>query len=177
MWVQLKLIFVTSKRHKTTLLMATAIILNGDDYGMIIRWYTGITNSPVSPNSYVSNSIVRFKQFYFLASRRLIQIPGSAKVLKLQAFESRIQLKESEIPLMIGIWNSVSTNKECGIEYLELGIHTMESRIQDCLWLPCMRQLTSYDNWHLYHFPLTGKCLTLTCTDLYISLNNVIFSP
>ena len=36
MWVQLKLI-VTSKRHKTTLLMATAIILNGDDYGMIIR--------------------------------------------------------------------------------------------------------------------------------------------
>ena len=52
---------------------------------------------------------------------------------KLQAFESRIQLKESEILLMIGIWNSVSTNKECGIEYLESGIHTMESRIQDCL--------------------------------------------
>ena len=52
---------------------------------------------------------------------------------KLQAFESRIQLKESEIPRMIGIWNSVSTNKECGIEYLESGIHTMESRIQDCL--------------------------------------------
>lgn len=124
MRVQLKLI-VTSKRHKTTLLMATAIILNGDDYGMIIRWYTGITNSPVSPNSYVI------------------------------------------IPLMMGIWNSVFTNKECGIEYLELGIHTMESRIQDCLWLACMRQLTSYDinYWHLYHFPLTGKCLALACTD------------
>ena len=92
----------------------------------------------MSPNSYVSNSLVRFKQFYFLASRRLIQIPESGKVLlmesgKLQAFESRMQLKESEIPLMIGIWNSVSTNKECVIEYLELGIHTMESRIQDCL--------------------------------------------
>ena len=59
---------------------------------------------------------------------------------KLQAFESRIQLKESETPLMIGIWNSVSTNKECGIEYLESEIHSIKSRIQDCLGFPCMRQ-------------------------------------
>ena len=54
---------------------------------------------------------------------------------KLQAFESRIQLKESEIPLMIGIWNSVSTNKECGIEYLESEIHSIKSRIQ-LSWIP-----------------------------------------
>ena len=75
---------------------------------------------------------------------------------------------------MIGIWNSVSTNKECGIEYLESGIHRMKSRIQDCLGLPCMRQLTCYDNWHLYHFPLTGSVCSL---GLYITLKNVIFSP
>ena len=86
----------------------------------------------------------RFKQFYFLASCRLIQIPESGKVLlmesrKLWAFESRIQLKESEILLMVGIWNSVSSKKERGIEYLESGIRRMKSRIQDCLGLPCMR--------------------------------------
>ena len=96
---------------------------------------------------------------------------------KLRAFESRVQLKESEILLMIGIWNSVSTNKESGIEYLESGIHRMKSRIQDCLGLPCMRQLTSYDNWHLYHFSLTGSVCSLGLFRLYITLKNVIFSP
>ena len=55
---------------------------------------------------------------------------------KLQAFESRIQLKESEIPLMIGIWNSVSTKQECGIEYLESGIHSIKSRNPRLSWIP-----------------------------------------
>ena len=45
--------------------------------------------------------------------------------------ESRIQLKESGILLRIGI------------KYLESGIHGMESRIQDCLGFPCMRQNVS----------------------------------
>ena len=47
------------------------------------------------------------------------------------ALESRIQLNESGILLRIGI------------KYLESGIHGMESRIQDCLGFPCMRQNVS----------------------------------
>ena len=45
--------------------------------------------------------------------------------------DSGIQLKESGIPLTIGIQNPVLlTNTE--IQYLESGIHSVDSRIQDC---------------------------------------------
>ena len=47
------------------------------------------------------------------------------------ALESRIQLKESGIPLMFGIWNPRSTDKESWI-------HGVGSRIQDCLGFPYM---------------------------------------
>ena len=43
--------------------------------------------------------------------------------------ESGIQLKESGIPLTIGIRNPSSTEKESGIQFLESGIHRVESRI------------------------------------------------
>ena len=36
----------------------------------------------------------------------------------------------------VGIWNVSSTDKESGIQYLESGIHGVESRIQDCLGFP-----------------------------------------
>ena len=55
--------------------------------------------------------------------------------------ESGIQLKKSWIPLTIKIRNSSSTNKESKIYCLESGIHSMESRIQDCLAFP-------YIMWH-----------------------------
>ena len=45
-------------------------------------------------------------------------------------------LKESGIPLTNGIRNPCSTDKESEIQYLESGIHSMESRIQDCLGFP-----------------------------------------
>ena len=48
-----------------------------------------------------------------------------------RTLESRIQLKESRIQL------------RTGIKYLEYGIHGMESRIQDCLGFPSMRQNVS----------------------------------
>jgi len=55
--------------------------------------------------------------------------------------ESGTQLKESGIPLTIGIRNTFSsTNKEPGIQFLESGIHDDESRIQDCLGFPCMER-------------------------------------
>ena len=50
-----------------------------------------------------------------------------------------IQLKESRIPLTIGIRNPSSTNKKSAVEYLESGIPSLESRIQDCLRLPYRR--------------------------------------
>ena len=63
------------------------------------------------------------------------------------AFESRIQLMESGIPLMNGIWNLSSTDKKSGIQYLESeiqylesGIHFLESRFRDCLGIPYMAQ-------------------------------------
>ena len=71
------------------------------------------------------------------------------------ALKSGIQLKESGIPLTIlvpqprsqgfsphvKIWgpeNEVagSTDKESAIQYLESGLHGVESRIQDCLRFP-----------------------------------------
>ena len=52
------------------------------------------------------------------------------------ALENGIQLKESGIPLTIGIRNPSSTDKESRIQYLKFRIHSMESRIQDCLGLP-----------------------------------------
>ena len=48
------------------------------------------------------------------------------------ALESGIQLKESGIPLTIRIQNLSSTDKETRIQYLESGIESVESRIQDC---------------------------------------------
>ena len=52
------------------------------------------------------------------------------------ALENGIQLKESGIPLTTGIRNPNSTDKESSIQYLKFRIHSMESRIQDCLGLP-----------------------------------------
>ena len=51
------------------------------------------------------------------------------------ALESRIQLKESEVPLMIGILiqNPSSTDIESGIQYLQSRIHSVKSKMQDCL--------------------------------------------
>ena len=71
-------------------------------------------------------------------------------------WETSPHLRESEIVLLVesgyespeyssrnlqplpavGIWNVSSTDKESGIQYLESGIHGVESRIQDCLGFP-----------------------------------------
>ena len=45
-----------------------------------------------------------------------------------------MELKESRIPLKIVIRNPSSTDMSV-IQYLESGIHGLESRIQDCLGL------------------------------------------
>ena len=45
-----------------------------------------------------------------------------------------MELKESRIPLTIVIGNPSSTDMSV-IQYLESGIHGLESRIQDCLGL------------------------------------------
>ena len=49
--------------------------------------------------------------------------------------ESGIQIKESGIPITIGIQNSTVLQKNTGIQYLESGIHSVEFRIQDCAGL------------------------------------------
>ena len=56
---------------------------------------------------------------------------------------------ESGIPLTIGIQNPSSSDKESGIQHLESRIHSVESRIQDCLGLPYVVQtepLKSYSH-------------------------------
>ena len=68
------------------------------------------------------------------ASRKGIRIPKS------WALESGIPLKESGIPLTIRIQNPSSTDKETRIQYLESGIDSVESRIQDCLRFRYMGQ-------------------------------------
>ena len=57
-------------------------------------------------------------------------------------WESGIQLKKSGIPLTIEIRNPSSTNKESEIYCLESGIHSVESRIQDCLAFPYINNET-----------------------------------
>lgn len=52
-------------------------------------------------------------------------------------------LKESGIPLIIGIRNPDSPDKESEIQYLDSCIHCVKSRIQDCLGLPDMGPLSS----------------------------------
>ena len=58
--------------------------------------------------------------------------PESQKILLM---ESGIQIKESGNPITIGIQNSTVVQKNTGIQYLESGIHSVESRIQDCAGL------------------------------------------
>ena len=85
----------------------------------------------------------------YLASCKGIRIPESGKFLLMQSeiqrsvavesgiLASGIQLKESGIPLKIGIRKPTFTDKETKIHYREPGIHSMESRIQDCVnWIP-----------------------------------------
>ena len=58
----------------------------------------------------------------------------SGRNLESLVLECVIHLNESGIPLKIEIRNPLSsTNRESGIQYLESGIHSVESRIQDCL--------------------------------------------
>ena len=59
--------------------------------------------------------------------------------------ESGIQLKKSGIPLTIDIRNPSSTNKESEIYCLESGIHSVESRIQDCLAFPYIMRHTNHN--------------------------------
>ena len=61
------------------------------------------------------------------------------------ALESRIQLKESGIPLTIGIQNPSSTDKESEIQYLESGgIHGVESSPESRIQNPSL-------SWILLH--------------------------
>ena len=55
--------------------------------------------------------------------------------------KSVIQLKKSKIPLTTGIQNTISADKESGIQYPEFGIDSVESRIQDCIGSPDMVQV------------------------------------
>ena len=57
------------------------------------------------------------------------------------ALRSVVQLKKSKIPLTTGIQNTISADKESGIQYPEFGIDSVESRIHDCIGLPDMVQV------------------------------------
>jgi len=49
--------------------------------------------------------------------------------------KSVIQPEECGIPITIEIRNPSSTDKKSGVQYLESGIHGVESGIEDCLVL------------------------------------------
>ena len=63
--------------------------------------------------------------------------------LEFWALECGIQFNESVILLRIGIQSKVLLEKT-GIKCLELGIHVVESRIQDCLGFPHMRRKAAH---------------------------------
>ena len=58
------------------------------------------------------------------------------------AWESELQLKESGIPPKFGVRNPSFTDKESGIQFMEPRIHSLESRIHDCLGFSYMGWLT-----------------------------------
>ena len=58
------------------------------------------------------------------------------------AWEYKLQLKESGIPLKFGVRNPSFTDKESGIQFMESRIHSLESRIHDCLGFSYMGWLT-----------------------------------
>ena len=68
----------------------------------------------------------------------------------------RKQLKESRIPVTIGIRDPSFTDKESGIQYLESGIHGDESVIQDCLGFPYIRWNTNKTSF-IYVIMLTSR--------------------
>ena len=74
----------------------------------------------------------RSKQNYSLHIRDL-WIQSSSKSLSWNLESGAL---ESGIPLTIGIRNPSFTEKESGIQFLESGIHGVESRIQDCPGFP-----------------------------------------
>ena len=62
-----------------------------------------------------------------------------------RALECGIHLKESGIPLTIGTGSRIQVPlTKTGMQYLEPGIHGVESRIQDCLGFPKMDR---FDCW------------------------------
>ena len=72
-----------------------------------------------------------------------LRTPESGKFLLVESRIREVYLVESGIPgfgirdiaqgIQIGIRNPSSTDEESEIQYLESGIHGVESRIQDCL--------------------------------------------
>ena len=74
-----------------------------------------------------------------VAPCQVIWIPESGKCLEIP--NPRLWKPESGIPLKSEIRNPSSTDRKLGIQYLESGIHIVESRIQDSLGLP-----------HLYYY-------------------------
>ena len=103
------------------------------------------------------------------------------------ALEAGIQLKESGIPLTIGIWNPSSlTRIPSLIQYLKSRIHSVKSRIQDSLTLPFMGRKILL----LTHCPISLKTqklkafstfqgMTSTCTrqiSIYLLMMSLIWA-
>ena len=77
-----------------------------------------------------------YKGIRILESRKWLLVESGP--LQIFVLEFAIKLKKSGIALTIGNRNPNSTDKESGIHYLESGIHSVESRTQDCLGFPYM---------------------------------------
>ena len=75
---------------------------------------------------------------------------------ELWTLKSRQRLKDSKVPVTIGIRDPSFTDKESGIQYLESGIHNEESVIQDCLGFPYIRWNTNKTSF-IYVILLTSR--------------------
>ena len=59
--------------------------------------------------------------------------------LESRALECEIHLKESGIPLTIGTGSRIQVPlRKTGMQYLESGVHGVETRMQDCLGFPSL---------------------------------------
>ena len=96
------------------------------------RLQTNVTTPNRLGQVMTNNTVAVIVSSKYLQVNEIHDIKESFNILVVFTIFVGIQLKESGIPLTIGIRNPSSTDKESGI-------YSLESRIQGCLRLPYRR--------------------------------------
>ena len=101
----------------------------------LLALVTGEKNSDIAPRKEIK--ILESGKF-LLVEYRILEI--SLVETRLLGSGIRNTAQGIQIAPSIGFWNQRSTDKKSGIQYLESGIHSVESRVRDSIWFSYMGQ-------------------------------------